>query len=489
MPQRSTHLPSSFNNAFGIVPPAKDAWFDSRLHVDTDLFVDPFLMFNETSGPWSTVHDRLIEFFNLALMSVAKAGNDQQSAHYLRAQSMLSFPEPPAFCLGYSKKSIFGAGSARKLGLAMLASSRRAIDAGIANIEKFGDIMIFGENFGADRVGDMVCNIVMDLFVDYTQEVATTHSLPTTQVVLPHCGYDISNGRWNRRNVALPVNPCWSRPVTPVLLVPGRFLNDLPRMAGSAFWDWVYDSYNAQLRSDLNVAIGSKLSKEEIIEEAKKRPNVARRFGRKYVNEQTSPTPYDLSQDPDLKVTPLDVAQEVVRYFTAPSPTGAADFCDFVQSLIDTFKQAVEHRVTKSFWINGVPRHETHAQAIFYSSVLGLCRHLDVGVSPESDGGRGPVDFRFSTGWKNQALVELKLARNSDLLNNVRNQLPTYMKTEQIACGRLVIIQYKDSECDPAFVARVTEAAAEGMATHGVEFGVTFVDARPKPSGSKATGG
>jgi hypothetical protein len=38
----------------------KDDWFDTILDVDTELFVDPFTIFKETSGSWKGAHDRLV---------------------------------------------------------------------------------------------------------------------------------------------------------------------------------------------------------------------------------------------------------------------------------------------------------------------------------------------------------------------------------------------------------------------------------------------
>lgn len=54
---------------FGIARTAEDDWFDTILDVDTELFVDPFLLFKENGGFWADAHARLIEHFNLASYS------------------------------------------------------------------------------------------------------------------------------------------------------------------------------------------------------------------------------------------------------------------------------------------------------------------------------------------------------------------------------------------------------------------------------------
>ncbi len=234
---RTTFPDSTFEHAFGIARTSADDWFDPKLHTDTDLFVDPFLMFDETAKPWSEVHDRLIDFFNTAMEHVAASKGRETTVRWQRAAAMLSFPEPPEFCLGYGVKTIFGSGSAKGLDRDMLKAASDAIRAGLTNIDDFGELMLFGEGFGADRISDMVCNVVKDDLVLYTQEVAQRHGVPLESLRLDHQGFDFQRDRWVRRSVDLPPNPCWDRR-TPVLLVPDRFLDELPKMEDGAFWDW-----------------------------------------------------------------------------------------------------------------------------------------------------------------------------------------------------------------------------------------------------------
>src|SRR5271157_2532114 len=47
---------------------ASDDWFDPILDADTELFVDPFLIFKESKGFWSSAHKRLIDHFDRAFL-------------------------------------------------------------------------------------------------------------------------------------------------------------------------------------------------------------------------------------------------------------------------------------------------------------------------------------------------------------------------------------------------------------------------------------
>lgn len=484
---RTSFPDSTFEHASRISRTSADDWFDPKLHTDTDLFVDPFLMFDETAKPWSEVHERLIEFFNTAMEHVAASKGRETSVRWQRAAAMLSFPEPPEFCLGYGVKTIFGSGSAEGLGRDMLKAASDAIRAGLTNIDDFGELMLFGEGFGADRISDMVCNVVKDDLARYTQEIAQRHGVPLESFRLPHQGFDFRRDRWVRRTVDLPLNPCWDRR-TPVLLVPDRFLDELPKMEDGAFWDWVYKNQNEQLRKDLGYDLTGNLKRKQIIELAKRRPTLRWKYGKQYVAaaKANPPKPYDFNADPAFKVTPLKTSQEVSAKADLTPPEHEAEFCTFVGSLATEFKKAVENRgIWKSFWSGAVPHNESRAQDMFHLTVLRSCQDRDIDVSPEVNAGQGPVDFKFSTGWVKRAVVELKFARSSSFWDNLEKQVEAYQKAEGISCGYIIIVQHETAHCAPDFLKRVNDVVTKVATKAGWHYEAVFVDVRPKDSASK----
>lgn len=66
----------------------------------------------------------------------------------------------------------------------------------------------------------------------------------------------------------------------------------------------------------------------------------------------------------------------------------------------------------------------------------------------EINNGRGPVDFKVSNGRDDSTLIEFKLARNSQLKNNLKNQLSIYEKANQTKDSMTVIVYYNDKEFD-----------------------------------------
>jgi len=484
---RTTAIDSTFSHAFGVARTHKDDWFDPLLHTDTELFVDPFLMFQESEEPWVSVHDAIIDFFNTALEHVAEAAHDRTSVQWRRAAAMLSFPEPREFCLGYGNKTIFGSGSASGLGAAMLNAAEEAIALGINNITDFGEILLFGEHFGADRVGDMVCNIAKDAFMTYTNEVIERHAIATDRVTIEHQHFDFEHDRWVKGPIQLPINPCW-QPRTGVLLVPQRFLSELPKMDDNAFWDWVYNNQNAQLREDLGYHISQKVKRNDIIARAKQSLVLRRKYGTQYAaaNRESPPQPYDFERDPSFKVLPFALGETIADSSRLELPGDADQFCAFVKMLATEFKWAVEDRgLSRAFWDGDRPRAERDVQDVFHFAVLLICKMRDVDVSPESNAGRGAVDFKFSAGWRKRSVVELKFARSSSFWDNLEMQPPTYLKAEGIRCGYIVVIQHEDAHCADEFEERVADIVRRVANQTKRDYEAVFVDVRRRPSASK----
>lgn len=485
MGRRTGNPATSFAYAYGIDRTSSDAWFDPKLHTDTALFIDPFLMFNTTDGPWSTVHARMVEFFNEALSLIAAAHGDHDSKAWKQAAIMLTFPEPPQFCLGYSKTTIFGHGTGPEIAAAMLTAGERAINAGITDITQFGELLLFGDGFGPDLISDMTCNIVMDLFATYTCDVARTHGLPVETFTLPHLGYDFTHGRWNRAKAVLPANPCWDK--TAVLLVPKEFLIELPLMDDGAFWNWVYNNFGQQLRDELNVTLDADIDKAGIIERAKQRPRLAQRYGLLYEQEKRAvpPTAYDLDEDPSHLTREFQAAQLFAAEANLTPPATPEDLFEFVLELCNSFKWITEHRdLWSNFWFRGDALWEPEAQPLFHAAVVLKCQQLGIDVTPEADAGRGPVDFKFGMDWPRRTIVEMKFAKSGSYWDNLEMQAKTYAVAEGITSGVFLIIQHEDKHCTDEFEADTRAVLGRVSDESDLDLRAVFVDVRPKGSAS-----
>ena len=67
-------------------------------------------------------------------------------------------------------------------------------------------------------------------------------------------------------------------------------------------------------------------------------------------------------------------------------------------------------------------------------------------VNREVNNGRGPVDFKISKGAADKSLVEMKLASNSKLKQNLEHQVEIYKKANETENALKVILCLSDNE-------------------------------------------
>ncbi len=305
---------------------------------------------------------------------------------------------------------------------------------------------------------------------------------------LEHVGWDVQHARWRNPKLGLPINPCWSPAKTPVLLVPERFLSELPSADDTVFWDWVYVSHGAQLRVDVGQQFNKKIEKKGMLRLAAQRAWLRQKYGREYADylKQKPPGSYDFIRDRRLLVTPLDTALQLRDGLSLTPPTDEAEMCKFVRELCDQVKSLIERkRFTRSFWHGDTKRCELDVQEIFHFAIALIAKEASIDITPEAETGVGPVDFKFVASAASRVLVELKFARSSSYWANMKSQLPAYLDAEDIDCGVVVVLQHGDDECTPAFVQRTRKVVLDAATASGRDYRVVFIDVRKKPSASR----
>lgn len=470
-----------------------DDWFDPVLTEDTPLYVDPFLVFEDDDPLFADAQPRVVSFFGMSRDLVRRAGGDTASPHWKKALRLLTFPEPKEFALGLSMGSPNGAGTGGDLAALMadaLDVMTRAVERGVSYVDVFA---VFVPGLGVDRISDMFCNIMKAQFIAYTQRICNERGIGTEVMTVRNAAWQASAGRWSDARVALPRSPVTGGGV---LLTPERFLQDIPqRVTANGFWDWADARIGMELRADLNYAIGEELSRAEKRELGRRLARRSPDTAFEYVDAEAEREhhPYDVRTDPDLLVGWFEPGRAAARIDVAengilPQPADG-EFCAWVGSLIDRFTHVVEDTdVWRVLWNDDLtkPRQEKIVQAVAAAMWIESCRAAGVDFSRETNVGRGPVDFKFSAGWQHRALIEVKLARSTKLIQGAAAQLPQYLRSEQIQCGYYVCIGFTDDELSEERIARVTETCATLSAqTPGWTMSPRFIDARPKQSASK----
>lgn len=436
-----------FSEVYGITIGKGDDWFDPLLTVDTELFIDPFLLYGFEMGNFVGSHDEVVALFNYAFKLVAQSKGDTSSAYWLRAERVLRFPEVSELCLGYTSLGIRGAGSGKGIAKRVAAALWKAVSLGIQEIKHFEEVQIFETQIGADRISDAVAKIIRHRLISYTVSVCSRHKVPVKAVRYGEGRFSPEEGRWLPLAVDLPVNPYSG---TPVLLVPKQYLRSLPSINSDDFWDYCFSNENDTIRQQFGEDISSRVDKETIVKFATEYPTIEADYVRRKEATKDS-RPYDFERDPEGKVKWYDASKQWVD--GNPLALVVKDQKSFRKALEDMLSEFSRYVADNGGWRllwndNNTPRKEEAAQLLLLGVVSHYCKANDIDISKEVNIGRGPVDFKMAKGFSLRALLELKRADNTKFWSGLTKQLPKYMEAEQVKEGYFVIIVYREKDLE-----------------------------------------
>jgi hypothetical protein len=468
-----------------------DDWFDPILNCDTPLYIDPFLVFDDDDPFWADARQIVLDFFSLALEFVRMAEGSRTSPHWLKAQRILTFPEPREFALGLSMGHPEGAGAGPVYAQRMTEALGVLAENNVKEVQHIQTFSLFCEGLGVDRISDIFCNILKFKFIEYTKNVAARHEVSLTSVPVKHLSWGRTNGRWHTGRVDLPSSPAFNGGV---LLAPKRFMRDIPLVTPDSFWSWADAQAGEDLRSELNYELNINLTNAE--QNAAGRDTARRHpyLALKYVTEvaEDKHDSYDVDVDPDLLVGWAEAGEDAAtRRPSLGQPSSEEDFREWVEKLTLEFQHAVEEQdLWRVLWDDALqkPRKEKIVQAVAAAMFAAHSRAAKVDVSREVDMGRGPVDFKFSQGtWEKRALIEVKLINSSKFFSGASKQLPQYLRTEQIEFGIYLCVGYTDADFAPERVKRVDDTLRALSIEKGVTMKPIYVDARHTNKQSAST--
>jgi hypothetical protein len=469
-----------FSECFGIQRGSGDDWFDPILETDTALFVDPFLLFRDKHAAWRSAHARLIKQYDGIFMLLAKAKGIKSSPYRKLALAQLRFPEPQEFCIGYTTAGVDGAGGGGKLAEQIARAMEDAIKRGTEHLPHFEVLGIFNEKIGPDRISDLTCTALKKEFVDYTAKIAERHGLATRSSVVRHAGVD-SKGAVREVTAALPVNPYTGRAV---LLVPERFLRQLPTLNADDWWQAEVS------KAMLNVEVMEGVDKRKIIQEARRRPRNVEAWSEDM--ESSSPSPYDLDEDSELlwKWEPLSAAYVAANPVYLKRANSKAEFFAVIDKVCEAFRHYVEHDGGWELLWNddGSEKKEPACQNLFRGIAKHYCYANNISIDREVKLGRGSVDFKFSTGVEFTAHLEVKKLDNGRFWHGLYTQLVLYMQGDEVRDGWIMGMQFRSTGVSKQRAVDLPAEVARTGKERSLDLRYSLVDAQPKLSASKAPG-
>jgi hypothetical protein len=447
--------------------------FDPVLDIDTRLFLDPHLLKHADVPEFARAYEHLKRHFgNIARLLLASEA--EADIFWKRADRLMVWPEVKGLCIGFSKESTDGSGIGPELRTQLLRTAKQILSKGIDDLEIFELVGMFQERFGPDRISDMTANVIRQELNQFTSRIL--------EEIAGECATQVP-----RNDEGAPLNPVND---APLLLVPRSLLRDIPVALDWSSRDLVAEQ-NEELRETVNRIAGESwrqvvqaFTKEKLKDFALNNPDLIQDAVDIYRSKTAQH--YDFNEDRSGEASWLPAAQIATRdnplqLQLSEHPTTNQVF-DLVMTVCTKFKSLIEdnglsHLLYDS---NGHPKHETASQLLFYGISEAYCHANAIMIARESDGGRGPVDFKFGTNMQNSVLVEIKKSTNtSGLKKGIESQLPTYMNAEGSKRAIYLVIDVGYTK------AAITNLNEINAAINGTAINIIHISGALQPSASR----
>ena len=425
---------------------------------DLPLFIDPFLLFNSNKPEYQTIHESMIRY----LMFLKNESLNDPAPSRAKLLAWYYFPEIKQTWLGFSLSGNSGRGMGMKFAK-NLHSGLRTIykEFGTETITESAHIeklCLISPLVGKDKISDFTTNFAKKHILNYTETFAKNY-LSTSQcknVMVPKVEFSYQTNSWTYKEYTLP----WYNGDY-VLLTPRNLLtrektyinrsdmlNRIQTLA-PAIEDEILRFQLNQYLSDV-LSDDSKMTKKEkegaLNSFVRLHPEIMDYYIRE--KEESKSEASSISIEKVYEVQKLFNEQlpklidllKIKTDFYKESDSSYKESLKRVMFLKNVIEDMDGYRI---FYVKGKPiKRESDLQVMF--RLVWYSTEYD--VNRETNNGRGPVDYKISKGSKDKSLVEFKLASNSKLKMNLKNQVKTYQKANNTNESIVVILYFSKEE-------------------------------------------
>lgn len=406
--------------------------FDVILDVDSRLFIDPALLDLCEADEFKDAREKVERYF-ADIITLLKHSKNINDMFWKRADELLTFKELTGTCFGYSQYGTSGNSIGPVLRSTILYTIKELISVGETDPSIFELLGVFQAGIGADRISDLLTFILAEEIYKFTDRVISQFSLENTTIKYNNQSYHACINKYNNKAI---------------LLLPSSLLS--PLLVADSFDDIdLICMENERVRQIINdyMDLGKKkkLTKADIYSLMKS----SRSFRTALITAYKSApvAAYDFKKDPVGEYSWYAAAKKyVAEYpleFTIDEGATIRDVFLIVQSICIQFKKLIEDNgLWELLYDNDkkTPKHERAAQQLFFGIADAYCTANNLDLTRESNAGRGPVDFKLSSGAKGKVVVEVKLTSNSQLRHGIEKQLPIYIAQEKAQKAIYLII-------------------------------------------------
>lgn len=440
--------------------------FDSLMDEDSNFFINIKRLKDTEVPEFKDSYDNINAYFR-DLGILLKASKNPQDKLYKTAVKKFDFSEVGGINLGFSKGAR-GAGFGPKLSNQIVKDASEIIKSGSEQPEIFHLTSLFEENVGPDRLSDMIATLIYEDIVKYTKRVYKEFGINKEN----YPEYSFESG--------LLINPYKD---CELLLLPIDILHELP-IARS--WDDIdrVVTENETIRREMSELVGKEWRK--LASSQKKRyikdyifmkPHLVSKVIADY--RSTDVKAYDIYQNIDYKIERLINNITKVKKELNLSEKNSYES---TLEIIGTFKNWIENQ--KGYTIlEGIDtrNEEKIIQRTLHGTAGYYCKINNLDISPESNTGRGPVDFKISRG-DDKTVVEIKLTSNQETVHGFEIQIEEYAKSEGAENKIFLLI---DNGRSSNRIKKVEESYENRKKAGENPAIVIVVDAKPKESASK----
>lgn len=410
---------------------------DANLTVDTPLFIDPMLLIESNHKEFSeSSHVRFNEHIKRIITLISQSSYKGDVA-WRGASKLLDFNEMSYTCLGYGK-STSGTGFSSELKSTILSTIKEITQLEIDDPELFLVLPLFERGVGADSLSDFTGNIIVNDIIDFNERMLRTIGISGEAVQI------------GARDTELLVNPYSGKPL---LLVARDIIRELPI---ATCWSDISHVVreNESLREKVNASIGEVFATMHSEQKSRVKINALsskknfellltslKLVERKHYDFDDDRSGYFLFGRASRYITDHQI--EFTKLSLEPSIIYSKDWLiQIVSKTIDEFRRLVEKRGLWKLLYDkeGKPKHELASQLLFWAVASSFCAANDLDLTPESETGNGPVDFKVSRGHGLKAVVEIKLSTNPSTPNGYENQLEIYKEAEDTSLGFFIVV-------------------------------------------------
>ena len=383
--------------------------FDVLLDKDSSFFINIKRLQNCAVPEFKDSYNRINHLFRD--IGLLLSNSTHGSKLYESAYRKFNFSEVNGINLGFASGK-HGAGFGEQLRRQIIKDAYEIIQNGCKEPEIFHLVSLFEDNVGPDRLSDMIARIIYPDIVEYSKRIY--QELGITKEAYPKLIF----------KDGLLVNP-YKRYY--LLLLPECILHELPI---ARCWDDIdrVCAENDAIRAEINEIISKewrKMStperKKYLREQVFKNPEKAGRIINAY--KQADAEKYSIYRNTEYIVDYLKGS------FEWPLSTSSSSY-EAAMEITEHFKKWVEFHRGASV-INGVSAKpsEKLIQIMIHGVAQMFCEKFNWDFSPETDSGRGPVDFKVSRG-NDKTVIEVKLSSNQECVHGLEVQIEEYAKAE-----------------------------------------------------------